>query len=666
MPKKIPGAWGLAPKYRISYTNYLSNVVSKSLASSATPYLAQQVIKEAKRLGISVDDDPRSLSVARGRSILVTNIFVLLNGRSKFGVGESNVSIGSLVLDDAHACLTTAEHQFTINIPAPSSIYDQFLSLFYVSLQDQSSTGVMEIEQGDKGRMMAVPFWSWSEHPKKVETLLMAASQTFEEVGFVWPLLKDHIAQCRCVFGPSTIEISPQCLPIQKIPSFVNAKHRVFMSATFADDSILIEDFNANATEIEISVAPGNASDIGDRLILVPQEIDPNISDDEIKLLAKEVAKRHNVVVIVPSDFRASFWNDVCDLEVHASTLESAVERLKDSLVGLVVVVNKYDGIDLPYNACRLLILDGLPDVRRLADKIEHLCLSGSNIATGREIQKIEQGMGRGVRATDDHCAVLLMGRSLVNQLYHQNGVEAFTPATKSQFRLSEQVAEQIRGSGIAGLKSAIDAFLGRDSAWVAAAKAAIVNVPYGDDQSDVGIALARRRAFDAAHQRRTDIAVDEIQNAVNSNRCSLTKGWLMSELAELKHPINAVEAQNILSAAIALNPQLPVRPQSGIHYVRLNSTDSEQANAVINAFKKIGSSSRVIIAANAIIEELAFRPDSFRRFERNLHDAAFMIGFVSQMPERDYGKGSDVLWATGGLKYLVIECKNEATPLCQ
>jgi hypothetical protein len=35
-------------------------------------------------------------------------------------------------------------------------------------------------------------------------------------------------------------------------------------------------------------------------------------------------------------------------------------------------------------------------------------------------------------------------------------------------------------------------------------------------------------------------------------------------------------------------------------------------------------------------------------------------IGFESQRPEQEYGRGPDVLWSLGELNYLVIECKNE------
>ncbi len=44
------------------------------------------------------------------------------------------------------------------------------------------------------------------------------------------------------------------------------------------------------------------------------------------------------------------------------------------------------------------------------------------------------------------------------------------------------------------------------------------------------------------------------------------------------------------------------------------------------------------------------------------MNNIARYIGVESQRPEKEYKKGPDDLWNAGGLKYFVIECKNEAT----
>lgn len=53
-------------------------------------FLIQQVINEAKLLGIAVTDDVSSINFRRGKEILVCNIHKLINGKSVFGVNEKN------------------------------------------------------------------------------------------------------------------------------------------------------------------------------------------------------------------------------------------------------------------------------------------------------------------------------------------------------------------------------------------------------------------------------------------------------------------------------------------------------------------------------------------------------------------------------------------------
>jgi len=626
-----------------------------------TPYLATQVVQEAKALGLAVEEDPRSVAVVRGKAILVTYIHVLLNGKSKFGVRNSQIPIGSLILDDAHACLATAEEQFTLDLPANHQAYEELFSLFRADLEAQSSSAVLDVEQHEPYRQMLVPFWAWLEKNKQVEAILHEVRDD-DGVKFVWPLMRDCLKQCRCVFGAGQVEISPRCLPVDVVPSFAKASRRIFMSATFADDSVLITHFNARPADIATAIAPGSASDIGDRMILVPQELDPSTTDDQIKALVAAKSKSHNVVVIVPSNFRAKFWQDVANLTLTADSLEEGVSKLHHGHVGLTVLVNKYDGIDLPHNACRILVLDGLPSARRAIDQIEQgSLLHGTSLEVGKSVQQIEQGMGRGVRASDDFCVVLLMGQSLTGHLFTRNGIARLTPTTRAQFDLSEQVGNQVRNKGIDEIGQAMEYCLTRNTDWVKVAKSALVHVKYATTSSDLQIAIARRTAFDAAAINDQPMAVRAIQEEVNVASEPGVKGWLMAELAEYTHPSDPVQAQQILKSAVQHNRQL-IRPLAGIDHSRLPALAADQAVASLSHIREqFVKPNNLIVAANAIADRLAFRPNSYRQFHQAMGDAALILGFTAQFPEAEYGAGPDVLWAVGGLRYFVIECKNEA-----
>src|SRR5262249_15587209 len=159
-------------------------------------------------------------------------------------------------------------------------------------------------------------------------------------------------------------------------------------------------------------------ADLGDRMILAPEEMFPSASTVELRAIVRQLANDYNTVVLVPSDRKAADWRTLADAVWHVSDLKQGVQRLPARHVGLVVLVNKYDGVDLPGTACELLVLDGLPQVASATERREAAALADSRVLTARQMQRIEQGMGRGVRDAQDSCAVLLLDSRLTHLLH--------------------------------------------------------------------------------------------------------------------------------------------------------------------------------------------------------------------------------------------------------
>nr|WP_111297748.1 hypothetical protein [Paracoccus saliphilus] len=111
-------------------------------------------------------------------------------------------------------------------------------------------------------------------------------------------------------------------------------------------------------------------------MILAPQEINPEITVDEIKALALRRLKAVNVCIIVPSKERAKYWADVANQTLDKNSIEEGTDRLRKGHVGITVFINRYDGVDLPAEACEILIIDGLPEVEGLLARAEQLALN--------------------------------------------------------------------------------------------------------------------------------------------------------------------------------------------------------------------------------------------------------------------------------------------------
>ena len=626
-------------------------------------YLVDQVEAAAADLGLSTSRNPRDPAVASGSAILLATVKTLFNGRSKFGVAPEGrkIKLGTVLIDDAHACLATVEEQFEIRLPATHPAYGQLLSLFEPSLRRQQPASLLQLKDEDPYAVMLVPPWDWYDQQDRVLRILYPHHDD-EHMGWGWPLINNVLPVCRCVFTASEVQIKPPFPPVGQIPSFVQAKRRLYLTATLADDSVLVTHFGADPACVRTSIHPGAADDIGDRMILAPQEVRPDWTDQDIKEYAIKLARRYNVVVIVPSANRAEFWRDVADDELYAGNLRDGIERLKRNTHGLVVLVSKYDGVDLPDDACRVLVIDGLPEAYTGIDRIEAAALDDTVAMTGRQLQRIEQGMGRGIRSRDDYCVVLLLGARLIRRLHDPGALGHFSAATAAQFQLSRLVAEQLAEGDAEDLRASVEQCLTRDRGWVRASRNALVGVSYSSG-SVAATAEHVRRAVDLAGQQRYTEAADAQQMAVNAVADPRERGWLKQQLAAYQHPVDPVRAQQQQVSALDDNPGL-LRPKQGIAYVRLKGRAGEQAEAAAAYMRAHYSSGPdLLIAVNAIVDDLAFDTDPARvdPFEQAVADLGTHLGFTTQRPERDFKRGPDDLWAFGGQAYAVIECKNAA-----
>lgn len=628
-------------------------------------YLVNQVIDAAKELGVEVTDSIHSPRFLSGKAILIANVYKLVNGKSVFGVGDegAKLRISSLVIDDAHACLDTIEDQFAINVPVESDAYKELYAVFRESLHNECETKAIEIENGDPTSYMQVPYWVWQHNISKISRILVNYNNT-EFLQFVWPLVKENLKLSHCVVNSRGIEISPHSIPIHMIPSIVGADRKIFMTATLVDDSILASHFGLGENQIKIPIVPESAGDIGDRMILLPQVINIETTDDEIKEYCKNISKDMNVVVIVPSSYRANYWSDKANLILSANNLYKGIEKLKGGHIGLVVLINRYDGIDLPGDACRLLLIDGFPDVRRQIDKVKQSILMGCTRQANQIIQRIEQGMGRGIRSNDDYCVVFLMGRGLTSQLYSKGAINKLSPGTKAQLKISDQVSEQIQGKSIGELTDIINYCLTRVEAWVRESKGVLASLKYSENNNLDNVTIALRKSYDLASNNNLINASRTLEVLVNNVEDKKLKGYLKQIFAEYTNLYDQAEAQKIQMSAGTDNRRI-LKPIAGIQYHKIAGAVADQAVSCSNyLIGRYDDPNKLIIEVNGILVELQFKENTSNIFEEGFKNIAKYLGFESQRPEQEYKKGPDVLWKIGELKYLVIECKNEATAI--
>ena len=623
--------------------------------------LSQQVIKEAVSLGIEVTDDPRDADYAAGEKICVVNVYKLFNGKSVFGVGASKINIGTVVIDDAHACVSTITDQFRVVLSNTEDAYKKIFQILSEDLKSHNAAGFLDVEAGDPRAYLEVPFWSWDAHQDDILRALHE-SRTDDELQFIYPLLKDILPQCRCVIGGQNLEIEPYFPATDLIQSFRRAKRRIYMTATLADDSVIATHFGANPNKIAKPIVPTSSQSMGERMILMPQELNSNLTVADVRAMLAELAEKVNVVVIVPSALAAKDWEDDADQVLVGEEVVDGIEKLRKGHVGLTVLINRYDGIDLPADACRVLVISDLPEVSSYADLIDSEVLSGTAVNLRRQVERIEQGMGRGVRSNDDYCAVLLLGAKLTSRLRSPEGQEMLTPATQAQLDLSRKIAKQLGTPSVDEIKNVVMQCLDRDTNWIKVSKKALVGIKADEELRLDPAKLALRAAFDLARSNQHTGALTILDKTIDATDDSQVTAWLLARKAAFQHSIDAEGAQKTLIAAHKMEPRV-TKPLHGAVYKKLAPATGQQAAALIaHHTSRFLDPTDMKLFADGLCSDLQFCPNTSEKFEAAVNELAWFLGISGQRPEKLYDEGPDNLWALPNGSFLVIECKNGVT----
>lgn len=632
-------------------------------------YLVKQVIEEARRLGISATEDKDDYNYSNSKAILVTSIQTIVNGHSYFGMRESgNYPIGSIIIDDVHTCMDKITSQFMIRIEAEEEAYKELINIFSSSLKDYNPKSYIDIvEMKDCRKNMLVPYWEWQRQQDNIYRILTKYNNyNNTAIYFGLPLIEGCLEICDCIITASAIEISPKGIDLDKISSLGEASRRIYMSATLADDSVFVSALGLDTEDMKNIITPENANDIGDRLVIFPKHVNSDISETEIKEKVEEIAKKYNVVILVPSFSRAKFWDEQGRRTAKKDNIDRIVEALKSGKhIGKIIFVNRYDGIDLPDNACRMLVIDGLPPLNSIKDRYIQCVAPQSTILLREQIQRIEQGMGRGIRSNDDECCIVLMGDELTDVLSRNKGIDYFSAATRCQYDLSKQLWDLLVGE--TGSKPTIDQVfelanysLERNPEWVTTCKENLAAVKYSNEAKVDEKIVAQRKAFEKAMKMQWLDAANAIKIVKDKENDKRTKGYLCQIQAEYTNKVDPVRSQEILKAGKNLSAAI-LSPLVGIQYQKTTNTIPQAQAISKNLSDEKFELNELSVYIDRVLSKLCIGRE-FEEFEEALNQIGTVLGFVCSRPDKETGGyGPDNLWAIDSNKYLVIECKTEA-----
>ena len=630
--------------------------------------LLEQTKKQAELYGIPVCEIEQGNQFPNefhnSKSILLCTFHRLFNAKTIFE--RDNIELGAVVIDDAHSCLDIAREMTTLQLPADHKATQRLIALFEEDLKFQAPGSFRRLMEGDPfAKILKVPYWSWFENKDEVLTILNEFAGD-DPLKFKWGLIADDLSSFDCYVGPRGIEIAPIQVPYHNVRSFNEAKHRYILSATFEDQIDLIKDFGIDEKSIVNALVPRDRKDVGQRLIIAPKRFDPSLVDvDMHKLALKYSDDGVNVVVLVPSSDKAAPWLRIGAKNLNEGDVNKNIEGLKEGNGGLFILINRYDGIDLHGNMCRILIVDGYPGFTSYRELYTEMRLE--SVRASLKAQIIEQGLGRAVRSGSDYCTVYLMGNDLLQFLGNKNNLKYFTPVTRKQLELGLTLLdEHEKTNSLNTIIETTDFCLSQNPDWRKYHSQELSEVDserLNDEKlKNLKVAQVEKKALELFRNRNYAAAkekiVEEIVDSIDLN--NKHKGWYFQLAAQYLYLDNKPASNDLQIRASQLAPHM-FQNTLGHSYSKIYANE-EQASSVSRFISQFSKSQDLRIFMEELLNHLRFSPDiPANKFENALANTGRLLGFNAQEPENEFGNGPDVLWGLPDNHYLILEAKSMA-----
>lgn len=633
-------------------------------------FLVDQTIEQAKQFGIATCQANPELpdEFLNGDRVLVTSVQKLFNGLTKFGLNRKSISVGTLLMDDAHACADTIREACRIRIPKEEPAYGALKTLFADDLELQGLGTFADIANGKRDAILPVPYWAWIEREAEVARIL-AANTERKSVKFAWPLLKNILGHCQCVVSGVAIEIEPHIPPLAAFGSYAEASHRIFMSATVTDDAFLIKGLQLKPETIIHPLTYSKEGWSGERMVLLPSLIHEDLDRERVvkDYAAPEPKRRHGVVVLATAFAMVKDWGSYGAIVADKESVSEVIDDLrKGEYEKTVVLVNRYDGIDLPDSTCRMLIFDGKPYSESLIDLYEEACRPDSSATLMRTVRSVEQGMGRSVRGEKDYSVVIIIGSDITRLVRDRESRKYLSSQMSRQIEIGLEIAEMAKQDIEAG-ETPANAFNGlvrqclqRDEDWKAF---------YVEQMAKVKPSWANERVLRAyagelsAEQAYCDgnyaTATESLQMLLDKKQVDKDDtGWYLQEMARYQYRANRPESQRLQIAAHKDN-RLLLKPSDGVTVAKLTVISHGRIERIAAWVSKFESYEQLDIALSDILGRLVFGTKA-DKFELALDEISRAIGFAGERPDKEWKEGPDNLWALDATQYILWECKSE------
>ncbi|WP_225659159.1 DEAD/DEAH box helicase [Streptomyces sichuanensis] len=677
----------------------------RSVYACPTKQLAHQVWEAAQAQGVpaslfigrSRDFDERDLGRYEAAELVAITVYSHVFNSNPVFAGTQ-----SLLFDDAHAAENYVADAWALKVHRDTSQFRGILDVLVDDLDRHLMTRLTD-EQGEDTEVRLLPVATVAKHTEALDKVLITMDGPNK---FRFEMIRQQLRSCLFYVNSQSWYIRPMIPPTFDHAPFTSPAQRIYLSATLGDGGELERAFGrAPITRVR---APENWERSGsgrrffvfpdlagtDEAIFGPATPEPESADETAAdeaavqagdeggpkggLVGQLVRLRAKSVLLTPDDTTARKTADAMGVpdskRYRPGATAAGLRPFINADQGMLLAPSRYDGMDLPDEACNIILMRGLPESVHLQDRFLTTRLGASNVALERVRTRVVQGAGRCTRGPRDFALVIAVGRELQRFLSRADVRAGMPPELQAEIAFGRENSEVPAADLVALARSALD----RDDVWQEDAEPdlterrneATKEVPPYVSKLEASV---RREidAWQAAWQQDWDRASREAVEVLNRltgkelRSYQALWAYLGSAWASLDvdSPAAAGRSRELLRRAheaASRTTWLREIAGTGTEASVLDVLDADGVDGVMAAFRRspLKSTAKFNQLTNNMIRDLA-RPEA-TGYEQALVTLGQLLGARSFKPLGDGRTDAAWMWPSS---WLTIEAKSEQKP---
>ncbi|NYI98235.1 hypothetical protein HNR12_004512 [Streptomonospora nanhaiensis] len=645
--------------------------------ATPTKQLARQVAATAEREGV-----PAALLIGSAKH-WDTADEVLVEGAEAIGIATYSAVFNSspklpksrlLILDDAHAGEQFVAHEYGINIRrhADEQVYRSIL----VALKPFLSKLLIQRLEGepDPGAHHQVRLILPAVDPTALANLDTALAHLPKPYSYKFAMIRSGLAACFVYLSYSGIQIRPMIPPTYENPVFDRAMQRIYLSATLGSGGELERAFGRPKI-VRMPLPTKTAPRSGRRLFVFPELVKGGdaigvtkriigLTDKALVLSQETIANTEAAATALAGDGIPVLGRD--DLE------QRGLDSFAKAPTGVLGLANRYDGLDLPGSACRIVVLGGKPDAVGLQERFLSERADANAALAERLRTRIVQGAGRCTRGPNDYAVVVVLGSDITKYFSRSANIRALEPDLQAEVEFGWQNS---KGFDPDTVIENVETFLEHGVDWreqgeplVAEFRQEAIKAELPGTDALGKAAALEVEAWQLAFSGDWIGASDKLQKAIPHVGPEATRGyrglllyisgaWL--HLGAQGETQLARARQLVREAALAVNRGTwlkEMRELPGAEEVPPVPVDMVAVNAIVARLRGRLHRKRINEDLDEMQEALA--QDEAPRYERGLTTLGAFLGAEASKPR---GQGRcDSAWVWGTAMWMTIEAKSE------